>query len=68
MLTTIFSANYYLDMLQLDFWCFSRYAVILTNGYRIDIIFFFLFKTYRTSKINSLRDRTSICSEHYEIR
>lgn len=40
MLATIFSANYYLDMLQLDFRCFSRYVVILTNGYRIDIIFF----------------------------
>lgn len=40
MLATIFNANYYLDMLQLDFWYFSRYAVILTNRYRIDIIFF----------------------------
>lgn len=67
MVATIFNANCYLDMLQLDFRCFSRYGVILTNGYRIDIIFFF-FKTYRTSKINSLRDRTSICSKHYEIR
>lgn len=41
MVATIFNANCYLDMLQLDFRCFSRYGVILTNGYRIDIIFFF---------------------------